>query len=263
MAGCPPRGRFWYSDRVLTAASWLLWTGALLAAPAFDHEHKVFNQVLQGYVTGGRVAYTAMRDGPGERELDAYLATLQQVTRAQYGAFTNPQKLAFWINAYNAHAIKAVLKQWPTASLKDARFYAARTIPLKLESDADVSLDDIEDVIVRKFKEPRAYLALAPGARGLPRLRNTAYRADALEAQLDDAASRAVASDLQVKLDLGKRALALGEPFRRHQADFEARAPHLAAFVAPYLDVDAYDAIKKGPPPRVTWLPVDYEPSGY
>ncbi len=245
---------------LLTA--WILVLGTAVT-PAFDHEHTAFNRVLLGHVTQGRVAYTAMRGASGETELDAYLASLHKVSRAQYAAFTRPQKLAFWVNAYNAHALKGVLGMWPTTSLKDARFYAARTIPLRLESDGDVSLDDIEDIIVRKFQDPRAFLALAPGARGLPPLRSTAYRADALEAQLDDAAARAVMSGTQVKLDLGTRTVAMGEPFRRHRAEFETRAPHLAAFVAPYLDVEAYDAVKAGPAPKVTWLPVDFAPSGY
>jgi hypothetical protein len=238
-----------------------------LAAPTFDHGHTAWTGVLKGYVNDGRVAYTALKDGPGERELDAYLALLRDVTPAQYAAFSSREKLAYWINAYNAFTVKRLLMGWPVDSIRQIGLlpgaaFRDRFIAVKLEGREDWSLQDVEETVMERFKEPRALLALSCGARGCPMLRATAYRADALDSQLDDAAQRFIGDLGRNRVDVGRRTVEVSEFFRRHPRAFET--PTLLMFMAPYLDTDAYDAIKhQGASLKVAYAPLDWQLNGY
>src|SRR5262249_5274261 len=73
-------------------------------AATFDHEHRAWTQLLEKYVKDGRVDYAGLH-GDARPALAGYLGTLSAVTRAGYAEWTRAQRLAFWINAYNAYTI--------------------------------------------------------------------------------------------------------------------------------------------------------------
>src|SRR5918996_4445904 len=72
---------------------------------AFEHHHSKWTNVLREFVHDGMVDYAGLKKR-GQSELDAYLASLQAVCPGEYGRWTREQKLAFWINAYNAFAVR-------------------------------------------------------------------------------------------------------------------------------------------------------------
>mgnify|MGYP001105474537 CR=1 FL=1 len=44
---------------------------------------------------------------------------MEAVCKREYGAWTRNQKLAFWINAYNAYTVKLILDHYPDKSIRD------------------------------------------------------------------------------------------------------------------------------------------------
>ncbi len=143
--------------------------------------HAAFDALLQQYVDErGRVAYRdlAARDGAA---LEAYL---QMLAETDPTTLTEPEQIAFWLNAYNAHAIKGVLQGYDGEGFfARKRFFSLYSFPL---AGGTRTLDEIEhDVLRARFREPRIHFALVCASSSCPRLRREAYRGDRLDAQLD------------------------------------------------------------------------------
>lgn len=127
-------------------------------------------------------------------ELTTYLNTLSKNPPATN--WSKAEQLAYWINAYNAYTIQLILNHYPVKSIKDIG--SKIKIPfvntpwdikfIKIGNET-YDLNNIEHGIIRKqFNEPRIHFALVCAAKSCPRLRNEAFEASRLNAQLDDQA---------------------------------------------------------------------------
>lgn len=206
------------------------WAGPLSGdAPAagFDHSHHQWDALLKRYVVGSTVRYRVWaRDRGG---LDAYVRSLARVTGEQFEQFTEPQKLAFWINAYNAFTIQVVLDHYPIRphllSLSPAnsiRQISGVWDDFYLEAGGGrYSLNQIEHEILRaEFGEPRIHVAINCASVGCPPLRQEAFQASRIEAQLADQAERFARLPLHVRLDRGKKILYVSKIFSWFGGDF-------------------------------------------
>ncbi len=142
-------------------------------AAADVHKHEILQSLLSAHVSGtGVVDYKALK--AKEAQLDEYLKLLSDNTPA--ASWSRDQKLAYWINAYNAFTIKVILKNYPLKSIKDlsgGKIWDSKWITL---GTTKYSLNYIENTIVRpQFKDPRIHFALNCGAKSCPPLDNTAY----------------------------------------------------------------------------------------
>ena len=84
--------------------------------PTIDHEHGAWNAVLQRWVSDGRVDYAALK-GEGRAPLEAYLKELSATCAADYEKWSREQRLAFWINAYNAFTVQLIVDHHPISSI--------------------------------------------------------------------------------------------------------------------------------------------------
>lgn len=154
-----------------------------------DPLHRPFDQMLDSWVRDGMVYYGAVRSERGR--LDRYVASLN-VPSATYDGWTREQKMAFWLNAYNAFVLQTVGHHYPIrGKSKGYPPNSIRQIPGAFDktphraAGRSVTLDEIEKTILPEFKEPRLYLALGRGAVGSGRLRSEAYSGADLSRQLD------------------------------------------------------------------------------
>ena len=210
---------------------------ALATAVAFDHSHAGWTAVLAGHVHDGAVDYTGLhqRGGPA---LDAYLRSLVALPRDDYQRFSREQRLAFWINAYNAYTIRVILDHYPVKSIRSIGFlpmaaFRRSFIPLL---GGELSLNDIENDRLRKeLREPRIHFAIVCASKSCPTLRAQAYRADQIEEQLEQAARAFVRDPRKNRWDGPGRTLFLSSIFKWFRGDFEQAAGSLEKFVARYL----------------------------
>jgi hypothetical protein len=237
------------------------------AAGGLDHQHAGWTALLRAYVHEGNVAYGELS---GEsRALDAYLATLHAVGPAEYGAFTPAQKMAFWINAYNAHVVKLVTENHPVDSVRSIGLLPGSalrrsSIPLRALGPEDLSLNDMANKVLPAFGDARVHLACAPGAAGGPLLRAGAYRADALHAQLEDAACRFLDDPGHVAVDAARGSLTLSEVLEWHRGQLESEAGSLAAFVGRHASSEQVEALRaRGRVWKVTFRPVNWALNGH
>ncbi len=174
-------------------------------APGAEPLHRPLDQILDLYVRDGLVYYRALKT---ERSrLDRYVASLN-VPAATYDGWSQPQKMAFWVDAYNAFVLTTVIDHYPIRG-RSASFPASsiRQIPGAFEQTAwhaagrSVTLDGIEKTILPEFKEPRLFLALGRGAVGSGRLRSEAYTGERLDKQLTDIQHEFVSDRQMLRVD--------------------------------------------------------------
>lgn len=189
-----------------------------------DALHAPFDKMLDIYVRDGFVYYRALKS---ERaRFDRYIASLD-VAPATYDRWPREQKIAFWINAYNAFVLDTVIDHYPIRGR--ATGYPAnsiRQIPGAFETikhraaGRSLTLDEIEKTVLAEFKEPRVYLALGRGAIGGGRLRSEAYTSGRLEQQLSDDAAECVQRKECVQIDETNASVSVSPLFSWREAQF-------------------------------------------
>ena len=237
----------------------------------FDQTHAIWNGLVKQYVKNGSVSYGALKSG-GRQELNRYLGSLEAVCPAQYQGWNQSQKLAFWINAYNAYTVDLILDNYPTSSIMkiaggNGAAFKQRFIPLghlakRGSKSAKIALNDVENNVIRKqFREPRIHFALVCASKSCPPLRSEAYRGATLSRQLE-AQTRAFIRDSKLnRYDASSNTLSLSRIFEWYGEDFQRGGSTVPSFVARYLDASAAAAIK-AKTPRVTYLDYDWSLNG-
>ncbi len=223
----------------------LLLLSGILHAQSFDHS--AFDELLRKHVNSdGRVNYSAWLK-TDKAKFDAYLKSLNEARPDGLSAY---EKLAFWINAYNASAIDGVLRRFPTRSIyenSDNSFFVEQVHRIAGQS---YSLDDIEkQVVFRQFRDARLHFVLVCAALGCPNLLNAAYRGDKVQAQLELQVARFVNNTQKVRIDNAAGKLHLSRIFEWYEKDFTASNGSVRQFLATYL------ADKR---PALETYPIDY-----
>lgn len=151
--------------------------------------------VRPGTIGGVRLALVDYRAVQRDPHYTAALRALAEAKPDQLDSLHD--RFAFWINAYNLLAIKVVLDQYPTRSIRDGSSLL-RPIwkkPAGVVGGRELSLDEIEHGILRKtFRDPRVHVAIVCASVSCPDLRAEPYDGARLDAQLDDAARRFLAN---------------------------------------------------------------------
>ncbi len=104
-------------------------------------------------------------------------------------------KIAFWINAYNALTLDLIADSYPLDSimkLDDGSVWKTRKFTV---AGKQVTLDEIENSIIRPMGEPRIHAAVNCASIGCPLLLPNAYEEATLDAQLDEAMKQWVSTN--------------------------------------------------------------------
>jgi hypothetical protein len=205
-------------------AALCLW---FVCASAVAFDHSAWDQQLRRHVVvldGGNVSqlrYAAMDRGTLKR----YLESLSAVPAAQFERWAQAERKAFLINAYNAFTVEKILTRYPDIrSIWD--FGKVFGNPFKDEFftllGRRASLDWIEHDTLRKlYPDPRLHFALNCASVGCPMLREEAYVAARLEAQLDEQARRFLSDRSRNRYREGR--LEVSRIFDWYKEDFAPR----------------------------------------
>ena len=195
--------------------------------------YDAYGQVLTQFVEQGQVDYASLKKN--RKDLDHFVSMLGELSREPYETFNEQEKIAFWLNAYNAITLKVIIDHYP---INKKRSFAGLPFPKKsirqIRGAWDkiahpvfgepVTLDAIEHKILRQdFNEPRIHMALVCAARGCPPLRSEPYLGSRLDEQLDDQARQFLASEDKFKLNQKERVLHLSAIFDWFGKDFVER----------------------------------------
>jgi len=243
-----------------------------LAVPLADTEPVPFeisalDRVCKQYVDEvGLVNYRGLAED--DADLEAFLDRVREVSpHSNLATFPSEQEaLAYWINAYNAWMLRAVLDAYPVSSVKDIPgdpgVFDAGT---RLCGGEALSLNHIEHEIVRgEFADPRAHFALNCASMSCPWLPREAFDPERLDEQLARETFRFFAAESHLQVDLQSRVVRLSPILVWYQEDFlgwlrdvkQIGAPELLDYVRIYAPADV--ANKIGDDFEVQWLEYDW-----
>jgi len=221
---------------------WLVWRWdtrpkvvRVIAAPdlpADGFSHDRFEGLLRQFTTaGGRVNYGAWHaNATAQQDFDMYLATLAEASPdSDPERFTDDaERLRYWMHAYNAFVIKAVLVNWPLERVTDVKapiefikglgfFYKLRFVA----GGIVLSLWEIErEKVFASHRDPRAHFVLNCASASCPVIRPSLPSGPALEAALVTAARDFVTNPKNVSVDHTSRRIRLSTIFKWYEKDF-------------------------------------------
>ena len=202
-----------------------------------NFDHSAFNTLLQKYVTKlGAVNYAGFKGNP---VFDAYLEKLS--TNPPRDTWPKKERMAYWINAYNAYTIKLIVDNMPLKSIKDI------SSPWKKKffqiDGQDYDLNTIEHGILRKqFDDPRIHFAINCASASCPKLLNMSYEARKLEIQLEKAAKVFVNDPF--RNNIGANEVAISKIFDWFKGDFTKKDRTIIQYLNKYANTVIAESTK-------------------
>lgn len=220
-------------------------------------DHRLFDALLKQHVQKGFVDYDGFAKAP---EFARYLASLNS---ARVDGMSEDERLAFWINVYNAYTIQLIVSHRETESIRQInkalgvlRLKGPWSEPMVHAAGRTLSLDDVHHRILRKeYAEPRVHFVLVCAAMGCPPLRGEAYTGVALVDQLNEQAKQFL-RDSPSKTRLDKNRLFISPILMAYRNDFGASRDDLARSIAPWFDGDERKRLERG---RVFFEATDFD----
>ncbi len=217
--------------------------------------HADFDATLRRFVDAqGMVDYAAIK--VYRDDLETYYKQLSFYSPDSHPQLfpTDADKLAYWLNAYNASVIKIVLMYYPVASVGDissrvpsnflipkSGFFVGHRILLGGDTFSLYSLEN--QVIRERFQDPRVHFALNCASRGCPSLQGEAFTGERLEEQLEQATRRFFAEDRNLRVDHETQTVYLSSLLSWYKRDFlewlERTDPESEASLLAYAELYA------------------------
>jgi len=176
-------------------------------------DHSIFDALLSVNVDeSGMVNYPAFINN------QKFATYLKDIENADIGGFTKEEKLAFYINAYNATVIKNVLNHWPINSPMDVDGFFNKikhTIAGK-----EITLDELEHKYALKIEPVLSHFGLVCAAVSCPKLIRSTYKSESVIRHLEEN-GRIYFNDLNKnRLDRENNILYLSEIFKWFKDSF-------------------------------------------
>lgn len=214
--------------------------GLSCSSVANEHlTHKGWNTLLNKHVDeAGNVDYKGFKSE--EKALNEYLTVLSK--NHPDNSWKRNDRLAFWINAYNAFTVKLIVKNYPVKSIKDlgGSIYKVNTpwdIKFIKIGEEVYDLNNIEHGMIRKeFSDPRIHFAVNCASVSCPKLRNEAYVGTTIEQQLEDQAKYFINNKVKNQIKSTKKAK-LSKIFRWYKGDFTSSGMSIVEYINQYADV--------------------------
>lgn len=213
--------------------------------PTFTHQS--FDKLLSTYVSAtGSVNYRGLKQD--EAQLDTYLT---RISEQDPSSMSKNEGLAFWINVYNAHTIKLILNNFPTASIMDLHGGKAWDHKWININGQTYTLNDIEHKIIRPtYNDARIHFAVNCAAASCPPLLNKAYTARNLDALLEQVTKKFINNSMFNQIQNGK--VVLSKIFEWYAGDFG----DVIAYINTYSDIK----VKAGT--KITYNEYDWSLNG-
>ncbi len=238
---------------LVAIAAALLLTVAAFPAAATMPDYALLDEALLQNVRNGYVDYDGLEANPGFARFLEQLAPKPDALDAPGAA------LAYYINAYNAFAIRGILDGGsPATRMGRSRFFGRAKFRIAGEA---LSLNQIEQRLDPK-SDLRIHFALACASLSCPRLSNRAYLPATVDAQLEDATRRFINDVTRNRFDVQQKTAFVADVFERFGADFDAAGGSLPGYLAKYVQEPATRAALTEGRLAIHHLPHDWDLNG-
>ncbi|MEM1023896.1 MAG: DUF547 domain-containing protein [Myxococcota bacterium] len=204
----------------------LNWMAAPVPAQAQTsvEAREAYAGLLKRHVSEGLVDYAALAK---DENLEVVIDALAKASVPQ----EKEARIAFYIDAYNALVLHAVVKHGRPRSVLDVKgFFDGLTHTV---AGRKLTLDQLEKQVINPFaKDPRTHFVLVCGAVGCPILESKPFSGTPLDARMEAATRRYLQNPRGAQVQEGK--LALSKIFDWYAADFGG-ADKVRSFVEAHL----------------------------
>lgn len=196
-------------------------------------DYSLFTQVLRDHVKAGVVNYKGIK---ADKRFADFIEILQKTNP---NAISRKNRLAFWINTYNAFVLKVVVDQYPIKSLMSKTAYALGKSNFHKKyvtiNGMQYSLNDVENDIIRPMGDPRVHFSINCAAKSCPPLRSEAYEPGRLGEQMDEQARQFINNPEKNRFDFAKKEALVSKIFDWFEEDFKKYDKGVPAFMSRYL----------------------------
>ncbi len=195
----------------------LLLLCVLIGREVYAFEHHDWNALLKAHVKEGEVDYQGFQSS--FPQLVRYLQSVENYPIALFSEDSREERLALWINVYNASAIHFILKHYPVRSIDEIKgFFDGKSV---LVAGMAYSLREVREEVIRKgFRDERALIALVSGMRSSGPLRAEAYEGGKLLDQLRDQAQVFLTDERYNRIHAKAKKINLSPIFREFADEF-------------------------------------------
>lgn len=181
---------------LLTAA--LFPTSLAQATPLV--ERSSYDALLAAYAREGGVNYKGL--AKDRASLEAFVASLADVSSDTVRAAAPPAKTAFWINAYNAIMLLTVVERYPLPDTGARAIEDAWSEERWRIAGETLSLNGVKHAkLIKELQEPRTHFAVALASRGGPPLKPGAYQEETISEALDSATREFLADESRFRVE--------------------------------------------------------------
>ena len=185
----------------------------------FDKSAFIFKEFVNDK---GMVNYKTLKRK--KLELSKLLDEFSALDPNEYNSWSQEDKIAFWLNAYNLEMLKIIISNYPIESTRILRIIwhpdSIRHIQGIWDQykfivlDEQFTLQELDKRFFReKFNEPKVFFAMTYASLSSPPLRNEPYYGPRLNEQLDDQVKKFLANRLAFKIDMEKQKVSLSAIF--------------------------------------------------
>jgi len=237
----------------------LVLAASCLCHPVTAEEVELWDGLLARHSRSGGLDYESLAE---ERLLlDRYLTS---VAETPVEGWEDDEKVAFWINAYNAGVAALVLDRYPgIESVRDVDGFFDELI--LTVSGTRLTLDEIES-LARDAGDPRVHFAVVCASTSCPDLRGEAYVAERLEEQLEEQTAGFLSDTTKgMRFDAEEGDLYLSSIFKWYAGDFTGGSTFVAFFarsqvtewILPHLAGELAERIRQADP-SVAYMDYDW-----
>jgi len=184
------------------------------------------NSFLNTYVQNGRVDYAEIKSS-GQFKLNALVDFIASET------YHESIEKAYLINVYNLYVINQIVSAFPISSPMDVPgFFDNKIVVINAKS---YSLNTLEnDILRKKYKDPRFHFVLVCGAIGCPPITNFAYLPNTLDEQLELQTKTALNNDNFIHQEETEKVIYLSEIFDWYSSDFGKKTKDVIDYINTY-----------------------------
>jgi len=196
-------------------------------------DYSLLTQVLRDHVKDGAVNYKAIKT---DKRFADFIDILK---KTDPNSISPKNRLAFWINTYNAFVLKVVVDQYPIKSIMSKTAYALGKSNFQKKlvtiNGMAYSLNDVENNIIRPMGDPRIHFAINCAAKSCPPLRSEAFEVGRLGEQMDEQTSGFINNPAMNSFDFAKKEALVSKIFDWFQEDFKKYSTGVPEFISRYL----------------------------
>jgi len=197
--------------------------------------------------SGNKIDYDALAEN--KNILENYL---HKIAETDCSKLNNNEKLALFINAYNAYTLKIVLNHYPLISIKQIKGVWNK---LKFKvCGRNYTLNQIKYLVVKgKFSNPKAVFCLFNSCVDGPPLRSRPYNGESIENEIEEQLKNFINNKRYVRYDEKDNILYISSIFKwnkKYLGDY-------MALIRKYAQKELISKIDKNKP-KVKFLPFDW-----